>query len=420
MHRTNVSRKIFLVLAITIGIVISGCTARDPVIVDQVAPSTDSEATANAGSPARLADIQIELQKVAEGFDQPLYVTGAGDGSGRLFIVEKTGRIWILRDGERSSEPWLDISDLVSTESERGLLGIAFAPEYGQNGTFYINYTDSSGTTQLARLRTTPTVNRVVKDGLMEPLLSIEQPYSNHNGGMLAFGPDGYLYVGTGDGGSGGDPHGNGQRTDTLLGKLLRIDPESEPTSSPDKADSRYRIPDDNPFAQGTAGYPEIWATGLRNPWRFSFDRTTGDLWIGDVGQNTWEEIDFASAQGGLEPGLNFGWSELEATHPYPPDADPPNTRSLTAPVIEYDHSAGSSVTGGYVYRGSQQPELSGIYFYGDFGSGRIWGAHNEEGTLENRELLQSGVQVVSFGEDDEGELYVVDFNGALYRLVAK
>lgn len=416
------SRQISVVVALVLGsataLLGAGCAVREPAVIGDALPPADSEATATAPAPVHLPDIEVELELVASGFDQPLYVTGVGDDSGRLMVVEKTGRIWILRDGVKSSRPWLDISNIVSTDSERGLLGLAFAPEFKQNGTFYINYTDLTGTTQIARLRTTPTVDRLVNDGLMESLISIMQPYANHNGGMLAFGPDGYLYAGTGDGGSGGDPHGNGQRTDTLLGKILRIDPEFE--VDPDEANVLYRIPPENPFAKDSSGRPEIWASGLRNPWRFSFDSLTGDLWIGDVGQNAWEEIDFASAVDGLEPGLNYGWPTLEATHPYPPGSDPPNIRAFTAPAIEYDHSAGNSVTGGFVYRGTRFPAMYGVYFYGDFGSGRIWGAHSEQGVLGTRELLESGLAVVSFGQGDDGELYVVDFGGAIYHLVGK
>jgi len=232
-------------------------------------------------------------------------------------------------------------------------------------------------------------------------LLHIEQPYANHNGGGLAFGPDGYLYIATGDGGSAGDPEGNGQRLDTLLGKLLRLDVDSaEP----------YAIPPDNPFRDGTR--PEIWAYGLRNPWRFAFDRLTGDLYIGDVGQGDWEEIDFQPA--GAPGGINYGWNLREGVHPYTSDA----TAGLTDPVAEYSHASGCSVTGGVVVRSPSLPEWTGVYLYGDYCSGRIWGmVRDERGMWQNAALFETGLRISSFGVDAEAEVYLLDHGGSLYRL---
>lgn len=285
---------------------------------------------------------------------------------------------------------------------------IAFAPEYASDGVFYASYTDPSGTSVVSRF--------TVADGVADPgseqvLLTVAQPFKNHNGGMIEFGPDGYLYFGLSDGGSGGDPQGNGQNMRALLGKMLRIDVSGGGAS--------YAIPADNPYADGTGALPEIWASGLRNPWRFSFDRKTGDLWIGDVGQNLWEEIDFqpASSAGGE----NYGWSLMEATHPYPPEAAAPDPAAFTMPVVEYDRQAGTSVTGGSVYRGTAQPALWGTYFYADFSVGRIWGLQRmTDGSVETRLLLETGMLISSFGEDEAGELFVVDFNGGVHRVVAQ
>ncbi|MDP2401740.1 MAG: PQQ-dependent sugar dehydrogenase, partial [Actinomycetota bacterium] len=247
-------------------------------------------------------------------------------------------------------------------------------------------------------------------------LLRIEQPHANHNGGHLAFGPDGQLFIGMGDGGSGGDPLRAGQDPYALLGKMLRLDVGE---SGQPALGEPYGIPEDNPWANPDSEedpLPEIWALGLRNPWRFSFDRETGDMWIGDVGQNAWEEIDFEPA--GSPGGLNFGWNVLEGTHPYPPDSDPGDTSRFTMPVVEYDRAAGQSVTGGYVYRGEEHPGLTGIYLYADFVTGRVWGLAPDGAGWKNRLLLKTGLQVVSFGEDEAGELYVVDFGGSVLKVM--
>lgn len=394
----------------------AGCRKQpsgEPEVVGTTPPVAEP-ADAVEPTPTPLAELTIALEPVADGFDQPLYVTGYPDGSGRVVVLEKTGRAWLLDDGVRSAEPFLDLSAVVSTQSEQGLLGMAFSPGFADDATVWVDYTRGDGATVIASFS--------VSGNRAEPAseviwLTVPQPYANHNGGMLAFGPDGMLYIGMGDGGSGGDPHGNGQNPSVLLGKMLRIDVRPQVGGS---RTTQYAIPPDNPFV-GVAGWaPEIWAYGLRNPWRFSFDRKTGDLWIGDVGQDLWEEIDYLPAP--VRAGANFGWSEWEGAHPYPPDSIPPvGLAGLADPVVEYDHQAGTSVTGGYVYRGSGQPKLWGTYFYADFSFGRVWGLQRAaDGSVETRLLLDNEMLIASFGEDEAGELYVVDYNGGVYRMVAQ
>jgi glucose/arabinose dehydrogenase len=319
-----------------------------------------------------------------------------------LFIVEKPGTILIHLNGELLPTPFLNIRSLInSRDFERGLLGLAFHPEYTQNGRFFVNYTDLSGDSVIASYQVSGDANIADPDS-QQVLLTIPQPYANHNGGMLAFGPDGYLYIGVGDGGSGGDPQGNGQNPDTLLGKILRIDVNST---------TPYAIPEGN----SPTGRPEIWAHGLRNPWRFSFDRATGNLLIGDVGQNQWEEIHILPE--GTPGGINLGWDYFEGTHVF--EGSPPADKSFISPVIEYNHSGGNcSVTGGYVYRGSL-PEWQGIYLYGDYCSGVIWGAlANSDNTWKTQELFTSESGLASFGEDQDGELYSIFLHGEIFKLV--
>lgn len=343
----------------------------------------------------------------SSGLSKPVGIANAGDGSGRLFILEQAGIIRIIQNDQLLIEPFLDISDRVSCCSERGLLGIAFHPNFEQNGFFYVNYTDLTGNTVISRFEVVAGENRGDPNSEIK-LLEIEQPYRNHNGGGMAFGPDGYLYLGLGDGGSQGDPLGNAQNRDVLLGKLLRLDVgEGE----------FYSIPADNPFAQ-SGGAPEVWAYGLRNPWRFSFDRQTGDLYIGDVGQGTWEEIDYLPA--GSPGGTNFGWNYLEGTHAFS-TLPQPEGEVLTDPVAEYSHNQGISVIGGVVYRGQQLPSMQGIYLFGDYGSGLIWGLFMDDaGTWQNAILFRIGGSISSFGEDESGEIYVADLNGHIYRLISR
>ncbi len=352
----------------------------------------------------------IGLEPVAEGLANPLFATHAGDGSGRLFVVEQAGTIRVVRDGRVVPEPFLDLRARIASGGERGLLGLAFAPTFAEDGRFFVDYTDRTGNTVVAELRAPdPAADRADPDS-ERVLLRIEQPFANHNGGALAIGPDGLLWIATGDGGSGGDPQGNGQRLDTLLGKLLRIDPR--PVGG-----AAYGIPADNPFAGRADARGEIWAYGLRNPWRFSFDRATGDLWVGDVGQSSLEEVDRWPA--GSPAGPNFGWNTMEASACFSP-AEGCVTAGLVLPVAEYGHDRGCSVTGGYVYRGTAIPALAGTYLFGDFCSGTIWGLEAAAERPAPRVLLEAGIALSSFGEDEEGELYVLDLaGGRLHRVVA-
>jgi glucose/arabinose dehydrogenase len=330
------------------------------------------------------------------------------DQTGRIFIVEQEGHIEIVKDDRLLSTPFLDIVDRVDSQgNEQGLLGLAFHPQFPDNGRFYVCYTDHSKHDIISRFQVTGDPDRA--DASSETvLLSVDEPFSNHNGGVLKFGPDGYLYAGLGDGGSGGDPFGNGQNQQTLLGKVLRIDV--------DHGDP-YAVPPDNPFLHG-GGRPEIWAYGLRNPWRLSFDQVTGDLYIGDVGQDTWEEIDFLAA--GATGGTNFGWNILEGTHRYSGNASPPS--GLAPPIAEYSHAEGGcAVTGGYVYRGAM-PEWTGIYLYGDYCSGKIWGllhprAGSTDATWKSMLLFETRASITTFGQDRAGELYFADRNGSILRL---
>ena len=348
---------------------------------------------------------QITLVKRFSGLTQPVHITNAGDGSGRIFIVEQVGRIRVASGGTLRRAPLLDIGSRISCCGERGLLSVAFPPGFGSKRTFYVDYTDSAGNTVVSRFRLSADPD-VADPASEQILLTIEQPYANHNGGQLAFGPDGYLYVGMGDGGSGGDPQNNAQSPLSLLGKILRIDVESgAPT---------YAVPASNPFV-ATAGYrPEIWALGLRNPWRFSFDRRTGDLYVADVGQNRYEEVDFQPA--GDPGGENYGWRVMEGAHCYNPD--PCSQSGLAQPVFEYDHSQGCSVTGGFVYRGTIYPRMQGIYFFSDYCSGRIWGLRRDGSSWQSTLLLTSSYTVTTFGEDEAGSVYLADYGrGDVYQL---
>ena len=350
-------------------------------------------------------------QPLAGGLERPLEAVHAGDGSGRLFVLEQRGRIQVILEGNPLPQLFLDISDRIgSSGNEQGLLGIAFHPDYPENGYFYVNYTDLQGDTVIARFTVSPDDPNRALPGSEYQLLWVDQPFANHNGGEVVFGPDGYLYLGLGDGGSQGDPQGNGQSKDTLLGKILRIDVD---------AGIPYGIPESNPYAHG-GGRPEIFAEGLRNPWRFSFDSLTGDLYIGDVGQNAWEEIDHLPAaevaQGDRPAAFNFGWNLFEGTHAYGPES--PAGIETTFPIAEYSHELGCSVTGGYVYRGSRLPDLAGIYFFGDYCSGTIWGLWPVPGgSWQQRILFANQGQITSFGQDEDGEILLADRAGIIYRL---
>lgn len=339
---------------------------------------------------------------VVGGLDRPTDIQSAGDGTGRLFVLEQPGRIRILKDGNLLPLPFLDITGRVgSAASEQGLLGLAFHPNFDQKNYLYVNYTDLDGNTHIARF----TANGDEVDPASEKLiLFVEQPFDNHNGGGLAFDKVGMLVIGLGDGGSGGDPYGNGQSTGTLLGKLLRLDVDGG---------DPYSIPTDNPTSLGSV-HPEIWALGLRNPWRLSFDRQTGDLWIGDVGQSKWEEVDFVPE--GKAGGFNFGWNKMEGTHSY----EGGDLAESAPPVVEYSHNLGCSITGGHVYRGGSLPEWQGVYMFGDFCSGIIWGLASPPADGAVVELFRTGFTISTFGLDEAGEIYLANYKGDIYRLETK
>jgi glucose/arabinose dehydrogenase len=365
-------------------------------------------------TPTQSFPPNVALEAAFTGFDNPLYLTYASESAAwnaRIFIVEKVGRIMMVETGGAQPLTFLDIQDRVgSSGSEQGLLSVAFPPDFEDSGAFYLNYTDRSGNTVVARYRLSSQDPPRGDPNSEKKMLQITQPAGNHNGGLLKFGPDGQLYIGMGDGGRAGDPWGNAQNPEVLLGKLLRLDVAGADT---------YRIPSDNPFLEFSDVRSEIWALGLRNPWRFSFDRETGDLYIADVGQNTYEEVDFQPA--GSRGGENYGWDVMEGNHCFEPQSGC-DTSGLVLPVAEYDHRFGCSITGGYVYRGSSFPQLVGTYFYGDYCSGRLWGLRRDgSGEWQSAELLETGLSISSFGEDAAGEVYVLGFrDGTIYRLVSR
>lgn len=380
-----------------------------PTPTAEVLPSATAQPAAEA-SPARsptpgAAGVALEL--VTDDLQRPVFATHAGDDSGRLFVVEQGGTIAIVRGGQRVAQPFLDITALVdSSGSEQGLLGLAFDPRYRENGRFFVYYTAQNGDNTLARYQVSRAPD-AADPASATILFAQKDPAPNHNGGMLAFGPDGYLYVGLGDGGSAGDPWGNGQNRATLLGKILRLDVDRG---------APYAIPADNPWPDGSDARAEVWAYGLRNPWRFSFDRATGDLYIADVGQNQYEEIDMQPA--GARGGLNYGWNTREGMHCFGSDTCPAD--GMVDPVAEYTHDEGCSVTGGYVYRGAALPQLAGAYIYGDYCSGTIWALRRDAaGAWQSSRLLASNASISSFGEDQAGELYLTDLGShGLYRFV--
>jgi glucose/arabinose dehydrogenase len=418
------SFSILLVLSLALLAIVGvmGCGEDDSAPVVIVSPSAPADpriptpfsTPSSTPSPERLTNVQLMLEPVGGAFVQPLYITGAGDGSDRLFVVEKEGRVIILRQGQeiqQVAEPFLDIRERVSSQaSERGLLSIAFSPTYASNGQFYLNYTNLEGNTVIARYHVSDNPDQA-DPASEEILLTISQPAANHNGGLILFGPDGYLYVGMGDGGMAGDPWGNAQNRSVLLGKLLRLD--VEPTG---ETGTPYAIPPDNPFVGRDDMRPEIWAWGLRNPWRFSFDRATDDLYIGDVGQNRYEELHYQPA--GSAGGENYGWDIIEGESCFP-EGERCDKSGLELPILVYSHSGSDcSITGGYVYRGSAFPALRGIYFFADYCSGKLWGAIQTPSGWQSALLRNTGMSISSFGEDDRGELYLSDlWGGKIYRV---
>jgi glucose/arabinose dehydrogenase len=350
-----------------------------------------------------------ELQQVVTGLSSPLFLTAPPGDASRLFIVEQTGTIRIIRDGTLLAAPFLDIRAKITAGGEQGLLGLAFYPDYATTGRFIVHYTDVAGDTRLSSFRVSSDPD-VADVGTEAVILTADQPFSNHNGGQVTFGPDGFLYLGLGDGGSSGDPQGRAQDLSDLLGSILRIDVQTE---------TSYTIPSDNPFVAQPEARPEIWSFGLRNPWRFSFDRGTGDLYIADVGEQTIEEVDVAPAAEGSGRGVNYGWDRMEGSRCF--GASQCDQNGLVLPTLEYDHTQGCSVIGGHVYRGSTIPALQGLYFYADYCRGwvrsfRYVGGAATEAT--EWPTLRPGGLVTSFGEDASGELYVLTAAGGVYKIV--
>jgi len=344
---------------------------------------------------------RIVLETVATGLASPVLLTSP-PADPRLFVVEQPGRIRIIDENGARAQPFLDITDRVGSGAERGLLGLAFPPDHAATGEFIVDYTDRSGDTRIERYHVTDDPD-IADPSSGRLILAVEQPFANHNGGMITFGPDGMLYIGLGDGGSGGDPRGNGQNRSTLLGSILRIDTRVEP----------YAVPPDNPFAGMAGARPEIWAWGLRNPWRFSFDRAAGLLFIADVGQDAYEEINVARADAA---GLNYGWNVMEAGHCF--SSQSCSIHGLTLPVLEYEHADGCSVTGGFVYRGSAVPTAAGLYFYADYCVGWIRSFRYVDGqAVERMDWGFEAGNVLSFGEDANGEVYVLSADGVVRRL---
>ncbi len=356
------------------------------------------------------AAFKISLARITSGLSSPTQITNAGDGTGRLFVVEKRGTIRVIEGGVLKAGYFMDIRSLVSETGERGLLGLAFHPDFKTNRQLFVYYTNNGGDIVLSRYTTNATRTNV-DESLPRPLLVIEHSaQTNHNGGSLAFGPSGNLFIGVGDGGGSGDPNNNAQKKTTLLGKILRINVNGTGSGPYD----RYSIPSGNPYAGATAGLDEIWDFGLRNPWRISFDRGTGKLFIADVGQNRYEEINREEAT--FAGGRNYGWSAMEGKHCYKASRCP--MAGDTLPVAEYSHSGGNcSITGGYVYRGTLQSAFRGYYVFADYCSGRIWTLAHAGTAIALR--ADTSVNITSFGEGESGEIYAVTSSGYVYRVKA-
>ncbi len=428
--RKGSNRHRWVAVVVTLGLAASSCGS--PSEVTEVPPATGiSEGAAAPAATtvmeepsvndlaepdaAPLTELKLEDAFPALSFREAVQMAYPEDGTGRLFVVLREGIVRVF-DNDRSVEAsgsFLDIRDRVlDTNSEEGLLGLAFAPDFATTGHFFVYYSASNPRRSVvSRFAVSGSDEDSADPASENVVLEVPQPFANHNGGQLAFGPDGFLYIGLGDGGSGGDPRGNGQDPGTLLGSILRLDVHD--------LESRggYGIPSDNPFADGEGiGRPEVYAYGLRNPWRFSFDRLTGDLWTGDVGQNRYEEVVVVKA------GLNYGWNVMEGFHCFSPGSGCDRT-GLVEPVAEYGRADGCSITGGYVYRGARLPSLYGAYVYGDYCSGRIWALRYDGSDVTEQALLaESGLSFSAFGEDETGELYVLDFQtrGKIYRFVQR
>lgn len=409
-----------LALALVAAVILGACTdlgrpspapatrAPQPVSAGPSSqPAASGAATASGSAePLDLSRLAITLEPFATVPGGPLAMAALPDGSGRLLVAAQDGKVWIVdADGSVSPNPMLDIGSRITSGGEQGLLGIAPHPTFPRDPRVFVDYTDTNGDTIVASFSVDPDDASRLDPGSFQQLLFVDQPYPNHNGGALAFGPDGDLYVSLGDGGSGGDPQGNGQRLDTLLGKILRLDVDGTAT---------YLIPSDNPFAT-SGGMAEIWLYGLRNPWRLSFDRATGDLWIGDVGQNSWEEVDVARAGVG---GLNFGWRVMEGTHCY--NAESCQQDGLTLPATDYGRDQGSTVIGGYVYRGSTYDFLRGVYLFADYGSGKLFAIDASATGYSTPTVVGAASSGISaWGQDAAGELYTLALDGTISKVVA-
>lgn len=373
------------------------------VLLLLLAAACNGGGSADPDPPPMVAGVR--LVEVASGFSSPLYVASP-PGDARLFVVEQVGRIRIIQNGAVLPTPFLDLRGSLTTGGERGLLSVAFHPQFASNGFFYVYYTDLNGDTKVERYHAAPGAN-TADAGVTQLVLAVAQPFANHNGGLLMFGPDGKLYVGLGDGGSGGDPQGNGQNPAVLLGKILRLDVD---------AAQPYGIPADNPFAGQTGKRGEIWITGVRNPWRYAFDRDAHLLYVADVGQNAWEEVNVLPAGTG---GQNLGWNLMEGMHCYRSTSCV--QQGLTLPVVEYSHADGCSITGGFVYRGSALPSLRGHYFYSDYCNGWLRSFRWTGTAVADAKQWDVGDlgSVTSFGEDASRELYVTTTAGRVLKLAA-
>ena len=411
-------RSVLTLVAACAALALIGCSTDRPTAAPPTgAPATGAPATSGpsptarstANAPVDLAHLVVTLEPYVEIAGGPLGIDAPDDGSDRLFVIAQDGKIWIVdANGSVLPKPMVDLGPRLRSGGEQGLLGLAIHPGFPTDPRVFVNYTNTDGDSIIASLTVDPNDPDRLDPGSHREILFLDQPFANHNGGDLLFGPDGYLHAFFGDGGSGGDPQGNGQNRDALLGKVLRLDIDHPGGDLP------YAAPADNPFVGGD-GRDEIWLMGMRNPWRASFDRATGDLWIGDVGQGAWEEVDVARSGVG---GLNFGWNVTEGNHCYSPGTNC-NTKGLTAPVTDYGHDLGCTVVGGYVYRGSKYPALTGAYLFADYCSGRIFAIDPAlDGYRAPVEVGNGGGGLSSFGQDAAGELYVTHLDGDVSRVV--
>jgi glucose/arabinose dehydrogenase len=380
-------------LLIALGILVAATPVALPVVTSR---------------PEAFSQGEISLKVVASGLSEPVAVTTASDGTRKLFVVEQDGLVRLVVRGRLITRPFLDVTDLTDGVGEQGLLGLAFHPNYEENRRFFVHYTAANGDTIIAEYKRSSSHPRRANESSERALLQIDDPYSNHNGGDLQFGPDGYLYIALGDGGGGGDPDENGQDLGALLGKILRINVDAKDPGL------EYAVPDDNPFVGTEGARPEIWSYGLRNPWRFSFDSANGDIWIADVGQDSFEEIDVERA--GSPGGVNYGWDVMEADRCFEP-AEGCDPNGLTLPVAEYPHADGCSVTGGYVYRGERWPALVGTYFFGDYCSGTIWALDASDPSSGAMKVLETDNRISAFGRNRRAEILMLDHQGRLLRI---